>query len=104
MESADARTNCLAQVETLFGPEMIAKDSSMQVLNQPLAVLHEYYTGRFWNVPESEDSIFTKVMKSRSPPREVHEHISLEQFDAQYSRFRWWMKRRLLKFVVSVFE
>ena len=60
---------------------------------QPLATVHEYCTGRFWNIPPTEDSIFSRVMNKCAPPVEVHRNISLSEFAQAYDRFRAWLAR-----------
>ena len=78
---------------TLFGAEAISHPRSLDSLSQPLATVHEYCTGRFWNIPPTEDSIFSKVMKKCAPPVEVHRNITLSEFAQAYDRFRAWLTK-----------
>ena len=76
MKKAHPRTRFLCNTETLFGPEAITHSHALTFLRQPLTAVHEYCTGRFWNVPPTEDSIFWKVMKNAPHPLKYTEILA----------------------------
>ena len=86
------RTRFLLQGDALFGSSLVHGCGNEEYIKSCLAAMREACAGRFWQLPRNEQTLWHKAMPRQQPPREIHDHISLEALALQYARLRAWMQ------------